>query len=267
MEKILEKLIDLGFKVGINIVYSILILVIGFKIIKFIIRIIEKGKAFQKLEKSVQSFIKSFVSILLKIVVLVAVLNVLGVPMTSVVTILGSAGLALGLALQGGLSNIAGGITILIFKPFKIGNYIKTGTEEGTVSSITVFHTTLTTLDNKEVVLPNGNLANSVIINYSANDKRRLDLNFSVDYKTKIEKVKNILQNIADNSKFVIQNEEKIIRLLDLSDSSVIFTMRVWVKTSDYLNASFELKEEVKNEFDKEKISIPYPQMDVHLKK
>lgn len=267
MEKIIEKLIDEGLKASLNIIYSVLILVIGFKVIKFIIKLIEKGKAFQKLEKSVQSFIKSFVSIVLKIVVFVAILNILGVPMSSVITILGSAGLALGLALQGGLSNIAGGIIILAFKPFKIGDYIKTGSEEGTVSDISVFHTILTTIDNKEVVLPNGNLANSVIINYTANKKRRLDLKFSIEYGEDIDKVKTILNDIALNHELVLKDEDITVKLSDYADSAIIMILRVWVKTDDYWDVNFDIMEEVNKRFKKAKINIPFNQLDVHLQK
>ena len=267
MDKIVNNLIEIGFKAGINIIYACLILIIGFKISKVIIKLIEKGIGFKKLEKSVQTFIKSFISIVFKIVIFVAALNVLGVPMTSVITILGSLGLALGLAMQGGLSNIAGGITILIFKPFKIGDYIKAEGEEGTVDSITVFHTTLTTVDNKEVILPNGNLANSVIINYTANKKRRLDLNFSVDYNSDINKVKKCLEKIAKSNDLILKDEEISIKLLDYADSAIIITMRVWVKTEDYWTVNFDIKEKVKIEFEKEKINFPFPQMDIHITK
>lgn len=267
MEKIITYLTDLGLDICLNILFSLLIMIIGLKVNKILIKLLEKGMTFKKIEKSVQLFIKSFISITFKVVLLIIVLNIIGVPMASIVTILGSVGLALGLALQGGLSNIAGGIIILVFKPFKIGDYIKVNLEEGTVTNITIFHTTLTTIDNKLVVMPNGNLANSVLTNYTANDKRRIDLNFSVDYKTNLDKVKKVLLQIAEKNELILKDEEVVVKLSDYTDSSLIIVMKVWVKTENYWTVNYDIKEEVKKVFEKEKISIPFPQMDIHVKK
>ena len=173
----------------------------------------------------------------------------------------------IGLALQGGLSNIAGGLMILIFKPFKVGDYIQTQGLEGTVKSITMFYTTITTIDNKVIQLPNGNLSNSNIVNFSYNKNRRVDLEISVSYNTDIEKVKKVINKIIENHELILQEEEKLIRLKTHADSALIFTLRVWTKTENYWSVYFDLMESIKKEFDKNKIEIPYKQIDVHLDK
>ena len=262
VEKIIEGLVDLGFRI----IGLILILLIGFRLVKFIITVLNKGKGFNKLEKSVRTFINSFVSIVLKILVVITALAYIGIPMTSMLTVFGTATLAIGLALQGGLTNMVGGLMLLVFKPFKVGDYIETHTDSGTVDEITIFYTILKTPDNKKIVIPNGPLSNETIINYSAQDKRRLDLDFSVSYDCDVDKVKKILLNILNNEEFVLKDEEIFARLSKHGDSALIFTTRVWVKTDDYWNLKFNLEEKVKEEFDKNKISIPYPQLDVHVK-
>ena len=187
--------------------------------------------------------------------------------MTTVITIVGSAGLALGLALQGGLSNIAGGVMIMIFKPFKVGDFIDTHTDSGTVKAINIFHTIITTIDNRTVVLPNGNLCNSVVVNYTAMPERRVDLDVSVSYDSDIDKVRKVLQKVSDDCKYRLEDKETNIFLMKHDESALVFTYRMWVKTEDYWNARFETLENIKKEFDKNKISIPFPQMDVHVKK
>ena len=187
--------------------------------------------------------------------------------MASLVTIVGSCAVAIGLALQGGLSNIAGGLMILIFKPFKVGDYISVDNLEGTVKSITMFYTTVTTIDNKIIQLPNGNLSNSNIINYSYNRKRRVDIDVSVSYNTDIDKVKKVLNSIIDKHELILADEDKVVRLKTHADSALVFTLRVWTKTEDYWNVYFDLMESIKKEFDKNKIEIPYKQVDVHIDK
>ena len=173
MEKIIEKIVDGSIELVWKVFLAILIIVVGFKIVEFIISKIQRGKGFNKLEKSSQTFISSILVVSLKAIIVIIAITNLGIPLTSVITILGSAGLALGLALQGGLSNIAGGVMIMLFKPFKVGDYIDTHTDSGTVKEINIFHTVLTTIDNKTIVLPNGNLSNTVIVNYTKMKNRR----------------------------------------------------------------------------------------------
>lgn len=267
MENIIEKIVDALIEFSGKLFVAILILVIGFKLIGFLMNMIKKGKGFNKLESTSQTFISSILSIVFKIVVCITAIATLGIPMTSIVAVISSAGLALGLALQGGLSNIAGGVMIMIFRPFKVGDYISAQSQEGTVKEINIFNTVLHTIENKVIILPNGNLCNSVITNYSAMKNRRLVLNISVSYKSNIDKVKKILQNIMDNSEYNLKEKDTLIALKDYSDSALIFTFRMWVAGDKYLKAKYEILEQIKNEFDKAKISIPYPQLDVHLDK
>ena len=267
MEKISEELVNGIVDITKRGIVALIILVIGFKLVNFLIKRIKKGKIFNKLEKTTGSFLASIFSVLLKSIVIITCAGELGIPMTSIITLIGSVGLALGLALQGGLSNIAGGVMIMIFKPFRIGDFIDNGNLSGTVKEINIFHTVLSTYDNKMIVIPNGNLSNSVVINYSRYPERLLDIPVTVDYNSNLENVKNVLTNIANNCQYRIDNKEILIALKEHADSSLIYTFRIWVKNSDYWKAKFELLEEIKKEFDINNISIPYPQLDVHLDK
>ena len=263
VQKIIEGLVELGFKI----IGLILIIVIGLRLVKILLKFINKLKGFSKLEKSVQTFIVSFIGIVLKALVFITALAYIGIPMTSILTVFGTATLAVGLSLQGGLTNMMGGILILIFKPFVVGDYIETHTDSGTVEEITIFYTILKTPDNKKVVIPNGPLSNEPITNYSAQDKRRLDLEFSVSYDTDIDKVKDLLTKILKEEENVLKDEDLFARLSSHGDNALIFTARAWVKTENYWPTKFNLLEKVKKEFDKNKIQIPYPQLDVHLDK
>ena len=185
--------------------------------------------------------------------------------MASLITVVGSCAVAIGLALQGGLSNIAGGLMLLIFKPFKVGDYISSNGLEGFVKSITMFYTTILTTDNKTIQLPNGTLSNSSITNYSANEKRRVDINLSVAYDSDIDKVKKVVNSVIEKHELILQDEDKFIRLKTHGESSLGFVLRVWVKTEDYWTVYFDLMETIKKEFDKNGIQIPYNQFDVHM--
>ncbi len=266
MNKILDNLTNSAVNFLYDIIISLIILIIGFKLIAWLEKKIKSKSKLSKLDPSVNGFVISFVSISLKIFLIVIVLTIIGVPIASLITIVGSCAVAIGLALQGGLSNIAGGLMILIFKPFKVGDYILVNNLEGTVRLISMFYTTIETVDNKIIQLPNGNLSNSNIINYSANEKRRVDIDVSVSYDSDINKVKKIINNIIDEHNLILKNEEVIVRLKSHADSSLVFAVRVWVKTNDYWNVYYDLMELIKEDFDKNKISIPYPQLDVHLK-
>lgn len=266
MEEILNNLIDGGVDIGIKLVISILILIIGFKLIKILINFIKKLQSFNKLNKNAKNLIINTIKLLLNIILLLTILSYIGIPMTSIVALLGTIGLALGLALQGGLSNIAGGLMILIFKPFKVGDYIDTHTDSGTVVDINLFYTVILTIDNKKVSLPNGPLSNTNIVNFSAKAKRRLDLKYSVSYDSDINKVKKIISKVLDKEN-ILKDEEILIRLGEYGDSGLIIYVRVWVKSEDYFNIMFNINENIKEEFDKNKIEFPYPQIDIHMKK
>lgn len=267
MKEVLQGLLDDIIRFGWNLLWAIIILVVGFYIIKIIMNKVKKGKGFNKLEKSSQTFLTSIISIGLKIVVVIMAVTTLGISMASIIAIIGSAGLALGLALQGGLSNIAGGVMIMIFKPFKVGDFIDTHEDSGTVKEINIFHTVLKTYDNRLIVIPNGALSNDVIINYSAMKKRLLDISVSVDYNSNIDKVKKILLNIANKSKYCLKEDEVLVALKEHDVNSLNFTLRIWVLKDDYWSAKFELLEVIKKTFDKEGIEIPYPKLDVNLRK
>ena len=262
----LEKLLNKAFDLGIQLLIALLVVAIGLKLIKMLEKKLKKENKFTKLDSSVKVFVISILSISLKALLLVVAASIIGIPTTSFITIIGSAGVAVGLALQGGLSNLAGGIMLLIFKPFKVGDYIESEGREGSVKAITMFYTVVTTPDNKEIHLPNGNLLNNEIVNYSANDTRRLDLEFNVSYDTKTDKVKKVINEVIDNTEYVLKDKDIIVRILKHSDSSLTYTVKVWVKSENYWTTYFDLQENIKEAFDKNKIEIPYPQLDIHQK-
>jgi len=267
IEEILKIVVGFFWTYGPKIIYALLVLIVGFWIANFLKRTIVKKSEKKKSDSSLNHFLSSIVSISLKILVLITVASMLGIATTSFVAILGAAGLAVGLALQGSLANFAGGVLLLLFKPFKVGDYISSQGFDGTVRKIDIFNTTLTTVDNKTIIIPNGKLSNEAVTNYSAEKLRRVDLKFGVAYDDDIKKTKKILDSIIAKHKLILKDPEPFVRLGELGDSSVNFIVRVWVKNEDYWTVNFDLKESVKIEFDKAKLSIPFPQMDVHLQK
>lgn len=251
---------------GSKILLAAATLVIGLYAIKKIVGVLSRRFSKIGLEKSLQSFSISFTNIGLKILLVVTIASMLGVEMTSFVAILGSAGLAVGLALQGSLSNFAGGVLILILKPFKVGDYIETSGHSGTVSEIQVFYTILNTGDNKKVIIPNSNISNGSVINYSANATRRVDLTVGIDYDENIERVKKVFIKIIESNPLILKEPVPQILVGEHGDSSVNLYVRVWCENKDYWKIYFELMEKVKIEFDKESINMPYPQVEVQYK-
>lgn len=216
-------------------------------------------------DPTLHKFIGSLVSVGLKGLLLISVASMVGIATTSFIAVLGAAGLAIGLALQGSLSNFAGGVLILIFKPFKVGDLIEGGGHLGVVKEIQIFNTILTTADNRRVIIPNGVLSNNSLINVNVEPTRRVDFVFGIGYGDDIKKTKEILQRIADNDSRVLKDPAPTIVLSELADSSVNFTVRLWVNTADYWGVYFDTHEAVKVTFDAEGISIPFPQQDVHM--
>ena len=267
MEKFLEKLVDGCIDISAKLLLAVVILAIGSKIIKIVENNLRKENKLKHLDASVKGFLISFISITSKIVLFIAILHILGVPTASIITVFGSCAVAIGLALQGGLSNIAGGLMILIFKPFKVGDYIEVSGKEGTVKSITMFYTTITTFDNKLIQLPNGSLSNSNITNYTANKKRSVDIDISVSYSSDIDKVKKVINELISKNELVLQEENNYVKLSKHDDSALVFAVRVWTKTENYWDLYFDLMESIKKTLDKNKIEIPFPQMDVHINK
>ncbi len=250
---------------GLKLMTSLVLLIVCWKLIGFIMKLIRSNKNFSKIDEGAKGFILTCVSIVLKAILILTVAANLGIPMTNVVAIVGSCGLAIGLALQGSLSNFAGGIMLLIFRPFHTGDYIEATGKEGTVTAITLMSTTLNTPDNKLVVIPNGTLINAVITNFSAEENRRVDLDFSVAYGTDAERVKKILLVLAEQHELVLDTPAPFARMTNQGDSALVFTLRVWCKKEDYWTVRFDLLEQVKAAFDKLNIEIPFPQMDVHM--
>lgn len=252
--------------VGLKLLAALLVLIVGRIIIKAVVKKLRNGKGAQKMEPTVAHFLANFVNIGLNIVLVVSIVAILGVPMASVVAVIASAGVAVGLALQGALSNLAGGIMILIFHPFRVGHFIETAGFSGTVKDIDIFYTKLHTPDNKVVTIPNGTVMASSITNYSINDTRRVDLSFSVAYGTDVEKVKAILLEEAGKHEKALKDPEPFCRLTKHSESSLDFTLRVWASKDDYWQVNFDLLEAINKRFEEENIEIPFNQIDVHMK-
>lgn len=251
---------------GLRILYAVLIIVIGLKLIKFFAKRCEKAKWYRRIDKSVAHFIVSSLNVILKVLVFVSAALVLGVPATSFVAILTSAGVAIGLALQGSLSNFAGGLMILIFKPFRVGDYIESAEVSGTVQDISIFYTVLITPDNKTVHCPNGALSNTHVTNYSEQETRRVDIPVSVSYDADVAAVKQLLTETAAANEMILPDQPPFVRLSECADSSLDFTVRVWCKNTDYWTVKFDLTEAIQAALVAAGIEIPYPQMDIHVK-
>lgn len=240
-------------------------LLIGLWIIKIITRVVTKTMAKRNVDPSASSFITSLVSILLKVLLVISAMSIVGIEMTSFIAILTAATLAIGMALQGTLQNFAGGFMILIFKPFKVGDYIETQGHAGSVREIQIFNTVLKTPDNKTIIVPNGGLATGTLINYSTEKQRRVDFTFGIGYNDDIDKAKAVLVKIIENDKRILKDPEPFIAVSELADSSVNFAVRVWAEAKDYWDIHFHMNEQVKKEFDRAGISIPFPQTEMHI--
>jgi len=252
---------------AINIAMAVAIFVIGRLIVGLLLSIFRRVMAKSKYDDMLINFVESIVSAILMLFVIVASLDQLGVDTTSLVAIVGAAGLAIGLSLQDSLKNFAAGVMLLVFKPFKQGNYVATAGTEGIVQKIGIFHTVMTSLDNKEITIPNGKIYSDNITNFSAKDTRRCDMMFGIGYDDDLLKAKSILQELVDSEERILKEPACLIGVAELGDNSVNFTVRPWVKASDNLAVRLAFTEAVKLRFDKEGISIPYPQMDVHFYK
>lgn len=264
---ILKELLGIFARYGVKILIGLLIIFVGFKLTSFMVKKLKKSKVFAKLDSSLISFLCSLLNIVAKVVILITAAGVMGLPVTSFITMLASAGVAIGLALQGALSNLAGGAMLLLFRPFKVGDYIETVDGSGTVHSITVFYTILKTPDNKKITLPNGTMTASAITNYSAEKTRRVDIDLSIDYKADITSVKEMMMKLMTDHPLVLKDPAPFCRLTAHGENALIITMRAWCNNADYWDVKFDLTEESKLMLDRAGISIPYPQLDVHVKK
>lgn len=267
VEQLLDRLFNWGIEVGKDLLAAIVIYIVGRFIIKQVGRLLSRILEKRKLEVSVQTFLKSLVSILLNLVLAFAIISKLGVETTSFAALLASAGVAIGMALSGNLSNFAGGLIILVFKPFKVGDYIEGQNANGTVREIQIFHTILTTVDNKVIYVPNGALSSNAITNYSKQETRRAEWVFGVEYGEDFEKVKAVLQRIIDADPRILKDPAPMIALGALSASSVDIKVRAWAKTADYWDVYFDMNKIVYDTFNKEGIGFPFPQLTVHQAK
>lgn len=250
---------------GINIVMAIVIFIVGRIIVGLLLSIFRRIMAKSKYDEMLINFVESILSAILMLFVIVASLDQLQVDTTSLVAIVGAAGLAIGLSLQDSLKNFAAGVMLLVFKPFSKGNFVEAAGTSGIVQNIGIFTTTMTSLDNKEIIIPNGKIYSDNIVNYSAKETRRCDMTFGIGYDDDLLKAKNILRELVDAEERILKEPECLIGVAELGDSSVNFTVRPWVKAADNLAVRLAFTEAVKLRFDAEGISIPYPQMDVHF--
>ncbi len=259
-----ENIQDLILTYGLPLLKAILILIIGFWLIGWITRLVKKGLSKWEIDVTLQKFVSDFVNVLLKVILFITVLQIFGVQTASLVAILGAAGLAVGLALQGSLSNFAGGVLLLLFKPFKVGDLIEAQGHLGHVESINIFVSKLITLDNKLVIVPNGPLANGDIVNYTAEGKLRVDLVIGVSYDTDIRQAREVIMNVMENHSKVLKDPAPSVNVLELGDSSVNLAVRPYATPEDYWAVYFGITENTKIALDEAGIEIPFPQRVIH---
>lgn len=264
----LSELLSWLMNKAVSVLIALLVLWIGFKIVKWILKLVRRSFDKSKLDPTVSSFLLSLINIILYLIVIITVISIMGIQVTSFVTLLGTAGVTIGLALQGSLSNFAGGVLILILKPFVVGDYIKEDSHgnEGTVTGIDIFYTKLRTYDGKYVVIPNGALSNASLTNYTKHEMRRLDITVPIPYEAEIKEARAVMEEMILNNSYIIKGEPYDIVLDAFADSSMMLALHVWVKTGDYWNAKWNVLEETKAAMDAHGIEIPFNQLDVHVK-
>jgi small conductance mechanosensitive channel len=262
-----EKFYDAVVTFGPRLIGAIIVLAIGWWVIKLLQKGLQKGFEKRDMDPSLRGFLNSIIGILLKIMLLISVVGMLGVEMTSFIAILAAAGLAIGMALSGTLQNFAGGVMLLLFKPFKTGDYITAQGHSGTVNEIQIFNTILKTPDNVTIIIPNGGLSTSSMVNYSTEPRRRVDFVFGIGYGDDVDKAKAVIHKLIDEDERILKDPEPFVAVTELADSSVNLVVRVWAEASNYWGIHFDMKEKVYKTFAKEGLNIPFPQMDVHVHK
>ncbi len=267
IQKIIDQATSYLLPFGLKLVGAIIIWFVGIRVIKFLSKRIKKILDKRDTEEALKTFLDSLLNILLKIILIVSILGILGVKMTLFITIIGAAGLAIGMALSGTLQNFAGSMVILMFKPFKTGDLIEAQGHKGIVSEIQIFNTILKTPDNKTVIIPNGGLSNSSMTNYSTEPTRRVDWVFGIAYGDDISLAEKIIKQLCAEDTRIFKDPAPFVVISELADSSVNFTVRTWVKTEDYWGVYFEMNKKVYKTFEEQGINIPFPQMDVHMQK
>jgi len=262
---VVAKLQDYLSVYGLKLIGAIIVLLIGLWVIKIFTKILKKGISKTISDPALVGFSVSFFSILLKILLFVSIMSMIGIQMTSFIAILGAAGLAVGMALSGTLQNFAGGVMVLTFKPFSVGDFVEAMGHSGTVKEIQLFNTILNTPDNRIIIIPNGKIYSESITNYSLEANRRVDFKFGIGYDADFDKAKSILESIIKKNELILNEPNFFIGLVELGDSSVDIVVRVWVESANYWSVFFQMNETVFKEFNTQGISIPYPQMDVHV--
>jgi small conductance mechanosensitive channel len=266
-ELLQDKGIDLGIDLGIKVATALAIFLLGKFVIRLLVGAISKMMSKQGVDKTLETFICNLVRTALMVVVVIAAIGALGVETTSFIAIFGAAGLAVGLALQGSLSNFASGVLIVLFRPYRVGDFVEAAGIAGSVEQVQILTTILKTGDNKQIIVPNSQIMDSIITNYSANDTRRVDMVVGVSYEDDLDKVRKTIEELLAADERVLDEPAPLIAVSELADSSVNFVVRPWVKSGDYWGVKFEMTEAIKKRFDKEGISFPYPQQDVHVYK
>lgn len=266
IEKLISRLSEKGTDFLLQLLLAVVIWVVGSYIIKKTKKLIIRSMEKKGVDPSLKSFFGSLFTAVLYVMLVIVTISTIGVQTSSLVAVLGAAGLAIGLALQGSLSNFAGGVLIIIFRPFNVGDFIEMGSMSGTVKEIQIFQTVLDTVDNKRVIIPNGQLSNNSVINYTRTPTRRLDVRFGVGYGSDIKKVRELLESIVKNHPHVLKDQDILVRLESLADSSMIFLVRVWTLNEHYMMTNFDIIETTKEAFDSNGIEIPFPKMDVNIK-
>lgn len=264
VKNLINLLQEFAVTYGGKLIGALIILIIGFKLTGLLTKKIINAKAFSKMDVSTKGFIGSVLGVTLKVLIGITALAVLGVPMTSMIAVIGSCGLAVGLALQGSLSNIAGGFIILVFKPFSVGDFITSGDIVGTVEDISIFHTKVLTVDNRRIIVPNSTISNATLTNVSALKERRVDLTFQASYNDDIRKVENTILGVVEAHALVMKDPAPFVRLSAHKDSALEYTVRAWCSAENYWDVYFDLIRDVKYAFDKEGITVPYPQLTVN---
>lgn len=266
LEGLLKQAPDLVMTYGLKILFAIIIFFVGKYFSGVAQKLVRKLLNSRKIDPTVVSFVSNLTWAVVFVFTVIATLGQIGVQTASLVAVIGAAGLAIGLALQGSLSNFASGVLMVLFRPCRVGDYIEAAGIAGTVDEITIFSTKLRTPDNKVIVAPNSSIMNGTITNYSASENRRIDLVIGVSYSADIALTKKVLTDILDNNQYVLKDPSYTVGLAELANSSINFVVRPWVKTADYWTARFEILEQIKNALDAANIEIPFPQMDIHVK-
>lgn len=265
LDVVIQKLIDSGLSAGKHIIAAVVIFIVGRFLIRLLNRLVASILLRRHIEQSVQTFLSSLVNIILTILLIITVIGALGVNTTSFAALIASAGVAIGMALSGNLQNFAGGLIILLFKPYRVGDFIDVNGVQGTVREIQIFHTIILTPDNKAVYLPNGSTSSATITNYSREDKRRIEWTFGIDYGEDVNRARTAILSVITADARILPDPAPFVAVGGLSDSSVDIIVRVWVPTEEYWNVYFDMHQRVYETFNEQKINFPYPQQTVHL--